>query len=139
MLGALGPGPRSPSVLDFAGLDMPPLDVEPHRRRVLGLDIQTALCLMNVPFVLCLTPEEYRRAVHSMRFDDSILSILADLTGDAAFLRWRSGDLAVRVDSNTDVPAAVYRHAVVCEYAHARLVRLAGTAGTPVGAEALGH
>lgn len=128
VLGALGP--LSPMSLDFSGLDMPPLDPEAHRRRILNLDIQTALCLMNVPFALCLTPEEYRRAVHSMRFDDSILSILADITGDPGFLRWRSGDLAVRVDSNTDVPAAVYRHAVICEFAHARLVRLAARVET---------
>lgn len=110
--------------LDYAGLDMPPLDAEPGRRRLLRLDIQTALCLMNLPFAACLTPDEYRRAVHSMRFDDSILVLLSELTGDPTFLRWLSGDLSVRADSNTDVPRAVYRHAVVCEYAHAHLVRL---------------
>ncbi|WP_100444767.1 DUF6999 family protein [Glycomyces xiaoerkulensis] len=125
VLAALGPGPVRPREPDLSGLDVPPLDPEPHRRRLINLDIQTALCLMNLPFALCLTPEEYRRAVHSMRFDDSILSILADLTGDPTFLRWQTGDPAVRVDSNTDVPAAVYRHAVVCEYAHAHLARLA--------------
>lgn len=129
VLAALGPGPMRPRDPDFSGLDMPPLDPEPHRRRLLKLDIQTALCLMNLPFSLCLTPEEYRRAVHSMRFDDSILAILADLTGDSTFLRWQIGDLAIRVDSNTDVPTAVYRHAVVCEYAHAHLVRLAALRG----------
>jgi hypothetical protein len=80
---------------------------------------------MNLPFAACLTPDEYRRAVHSMRFDDSILAILADLTGDPVFLRWQNGDLSIRADSNADVPHAVYRHAVVCEYAHAHLVRLA--------------
>ncbi|WP_158299897.1 DUF6999 family protein [Glycomyces paridis] len=111
--------------LDFSGLDIPPLDPERGRRRLMRLDIQTALCLMNLPFAACLTPDEYRRAVHSMRFDDSILCLLADLTGDPTFLRWLNGDLSVRADSNTDVPRAVYRHAVVCEYAHARLVALA--------------
>jgi hypothetical protein len=114
-----------PDVVDYGGLDMPPLDPEPHRFRLLRLDIQTALCLMNLPFAACLTPDEYRRAVHSMRFDDSILAILAEITGDPAFLRWQNGDLSIRADSNTDVPHAVYRHAVVCEYAHAHLVRLA--------------
>jgi hypothetical protein len=29
------------------------------------------------------------------------------------------------MDSNVDVPRMVYRHALVCEYAHARLVELA--------------
>jgi hypothetical protein len=126
VLAALDMTPAGP--LDYSGLDVPPLDPEPGRRRLMRLDVQTALCLMNLPFAACLTPDEYRRAVHSMRFDDSILAILADLTGDPTFLRWQNGDLSVRADSNTDVPRAVYRHAVVCEYAHARLRRLAAEA-----------
>ena len=52
-------------------LDIPPVDPERWRRRLLNLDIQTALCLMNIPFALCLTPQEYRRAVHSLRLDAS--------------------------------------------------------------------
>ena len=39
--------------------------------------------------------------------------------------RWRPGLPPVRVDSNVDVPAMVYEHAVLCEYAHARLSQLA--------------
>ena len=85
-----------------------------------SLDIQTALCLMNIPFALCLTPAEYRRAVHSMRLDTSLLTVLTAITGDATFLGWASG-LPVRVDSNADVPRMVYEHALLCEYAHARL------------------
>ena len=111
--------------LDFGMLDVPPVDPESWRRRLLNLDIQTALCLMNIPFALCLTPEEYRRAVHSLRLDASLLTVLASLTGDDAFLSWRPGLPPVRVDSNVDVPAMVYEHAVLCEYAHARLCRLA--------------
>jgi hypothetical protein len=115
--GALGPS----GSLDFGTLDIPGIDPEPHARRLLSLDIQTALCLMNVPFALCLTPEEYRRAVHSMRLDASLLTALAALTGDSAFLSWRPRFLPVRVDSNVDVPQLVYEHAVICECAHARL------------------
>jgi hypothetical protein len=110
--------------LDFGMLDIPPVDPESWRRRLLHLDIQTALCLMNIPFALCLTPEEYRRAVHSLRLDASLLTVLASLTGDDAFLCWRPGLPPVRVDSNVDVPAMVYQHAVLCEYAHARLLQL---------------
>jgi len=116
----LGP-PRS---LDFGTLDIPPIDPEPRTRRLLNLDIQTALCLMNIPFALCLTPGEYRRAVHSMRLDASLLTMLAALTGDSAFLGWGPRSLPVRVDSNVDVPQLVYEHAVICEYAHAQLRRL---------------
>ena len=115
--GSLGP----PGSLDFGPLDIGRIDPEPHTRRVLSLDIQTALCLMNIPFALCLTPGEYRRAVHSMRLDTSLLTVLAALTGDGAFLSWRPPSLPVRVDSNVDVPQMVYEHAVICECAHARL------------------
>jgi hypothetical protein len=118
-------GPRARAELDFGTLDIPPIDPEPHRPRLLRLDIQTALCLMNIPFALCLTPGEYRRAVHSMRLDFSLLTVLAALTGDATFLTWRPPSLPVRVDSNADVPQMVYEHAVICEHAHARLHQLA--------------
>jgi hypothetical protein len=118
------PGRPDPASLDFGMLGVPGIDPEPHTRRLLNLDIQTALCLMNIPFAACLTPGEYRRAVHSLRLDASLLSILAALTGDAAFLAWRPAGLPVRVDSNVDVPLLVYEHAVLCEYAHARLCQL---------------
>ena len=105
-------------------LEVPPLDAEAGRRRWLNLDIQSALCLMNIPFAACLTGPEYERAVHSMRLDDSVLAVLAHLTGDATFLRWCRGAVTVRVDSAVDVPRAVYEHAVICEHAHERLIQL---------------
>ncbi|WP_169582282.1 MULTISPECIES: hypothetical protein [Microbacterium] len=114
-----------PAVLDFSQLDVPPLDAERRHRRLLRLDIQTALCFMNIPFSMALTVEEYRRAVHSIRFDDSFLEILAVVCGDDTFRHWKVGALSLWMDSNVDVPQLVYRHAIVCEYAHARLVKLA--------------
>jgi hypothetical protein len=124
-LGGAGPlAQRDPVQLDFSMLGIPPIDPEPHTRRFLNLDIQTALCLMNIPFAFCLTPAEYRRAVHSLRLDASLLSVLATLTGDHAFLGWGARTVPVRVDSNVDVPVMVYEHALLCEYAHARLCQL---------------
>ncbi len=107
--------------LDFSHLDIPPLDAERDRRRVTRLDIQTALCFMNIPFSISLTLEEYRRAVHSMRFDDSFLEILAVVTGDDTFRHWKLAGMSIWMDSNVDVPRMVYRHALICEYAHAQL------------------
>ena len=130
VLSALGsgtPGQRRCADLDFGMLGVPPIDPELTARRLLNTDIQTALCLMNIPFAFCLTSAEYRRAVHSLRLDASLLSVLAELTGDAAFLGWRTGPLPVRVDSNVDVPAMVYEHALICEYAHTRLCKLRDT------------
>jgi hypothetical protein len=98
---------------------------------LLHLDMQTALCLMNIPFALCLTEDEYRHAVHSLRLDESLLTVLAQLTADPTFLRWRPGTPVIRVDTNLDVPRAVYEHAVVCEYTHERLRQLAAASTRP--------
>jgi hypothetical protein len=126
---ALDPVPLTkPATLNFAQLDVPPLDAESHRRRVMRLDIQTALCFMNIPFSMALTVEEYRRAIHSMRFDDSLLEILALVCDDDTFRHWKIGGFSIWMDTNVDVPQQVYRHALLCEYAHAHLVKLAGGA-----------
>jgi hypothetical protein len=119
--------------LDFGMLEVPGVDPEPGTRRLLNLDIQTALCLMNIPFAFCLTPGEYRRAVHSLRLDASLLTVLAALTGDDTFLGWRTALPPVRADSNADVPAMVYEHAVVCEYALARLCEIRDAAAVHGG------
>jgi hypothetical protein len=119
--------PPDPAALDFSMLTVPEIDPEPRARRLVRLDIQTALCLMNVPFALCLTPAEYRRAVHSMRLDTSLLFVLSALTGDEMFGRWQASP-PVRVSSKADVPVMVYEHAVLCEYAHGRLTQLARAA-----------
>jgi len=118
----------APATLDFTQLDIPPLDAEPWRKRPLRIDIQTALCFMNIPFSIALGLEEYRRAVHSMRFDDSFLEILAVICDDDTFRHWKVGGMSIWMDSNVDVPRMVYQHALLCEYAHARLVKLAGGA-----------
>lgn len=124
VLTGLGPvGAGQP--LDYSMLCVPATDPEPHRRRLLRLDIQSALCLMNIPFAVCLSRAEYRRAVHSMRLDSSLMHLLADLTGDATFRRWAPGATVLRVDSVADVPRMVYEHAVICEHAHERLRQLA--------------
>lgn len=115
----------APDQLDFTGIDVPPLDPERRRRRIMRLDIQTALCLMNIPFCIALSLEEYRRAVHSLRFDDSFLEILAAICEDETFRHWKVGALSIWMNTNVDVPQMVYRHALVCEYAHAHLAAMA--------------
>jgi hypothetical protein len=126
--GRTGLSPHDVDELDFSMLDVPATDPEPNARRLLNLDIQTALCLMNVPFALCLTSSEYRRAVHSLSLDTSLLSVLAELTGDQTLRGWCDAVRPLRVGSNIDVPLTVYKHAVLCEYAHARLRALGSTA-----------
>ncbi|UFU06104.1 DUF6999 family protein [Ruania halotolerans] len=116
---------EAPERLDFSHLDVPALDPERRHPRLMRLDIQTALCLMNIPFCIALSLEEFRRAIHSLRFDDSFLEILAVLTKDETYRHWKMGGLSLWMDTNVDVPQLVYRHALVCEYAHAHLSKIA--------------
>jgi hypothetical protein len=125
---------RPQAELDLSMLTVPPIDPEPETRRFLRLDIQTALCLMNIPFALCLTADEYRRAVHSMRLDETLLAAMTAITGDPTFLAWRPAGFLIRVDTQVDVPLAVYEHAVICEYAHAHLLALGAAIETPTPA-----
>jgi hypothetical protein len=67
-----------------------------------------------------------------MTLDTSLLSVIATLTGDQTFLGWRNGVQPLRVESNIDVPLAVYEHAVLCEYAHARLRALGANTTCPL-------
>jgi hypothetical protein len=116
--------PRGPAELDLSALEVPAIDPERGRRRFLNLDIETALCCMNIPFAWCLTAAEYRRAVHSLQLDETLLACLAELTGDMTFRTWRPEGFVVQPRTARDVPRAVYAHAVICEYAHARLRQL---------------
>lgn len=112
--------------LDFSMLEISP--IEPgRRRRWLRLDLETGLCLMNIAFCLLTTSEEYRKAVHSLQLDESVLEILAELTGDPLFRSWKPAGYMPIVRTNRDVPRDLFAHAVIHEYIHARLLELAGT------------
>lgn len=110
--------------LDYTMLEVGELSAGDHRR-VMRLDLETGLCFMNVAFAFLTTTTEYRKAVHSLQLDESILSILSELTGDSLFLSWRPGGFNPLIRTNRDVPRDLFVHAVIHEYAHARLLELA--------------
>ncbi|CAN5756658.1 hypothetical protein BH23ACT5_BH23ACT5_20880 [soil metagenome] len=114
--------------LDFTMLDVDPVDTA-RKRRWMRLDLETGLACMNIAFALFTTAEEYRRAVHSLQLDESLLSCLAELTGDELFRVWRPSGYVAIVRTNRDVPRDLFAHAIVHEYAHARLEWLADRAG----------
>jgi hypothetical protein len=62
--------------------------------------------------------------VHSLQLDETLLGRLAELTGDVTFRTWRPEGFTVQPRTARDVPRGVYAHAVICEYAHARLYEL---------------
>lgn len=120
------------SLLDFSMLEVEPIAPSP-KRRLLRLDLETGMCFMNMAFCLLTTSDEYRRAVHSLQLDESVLGCVAELTGDDVFRSWKPAGYNPIVRTNRDVPRDLFAHAVIHEYVHARLLdhaRFAGRCGS---------
>jgi hypothetical protein len=119
--------PRPLHTLDVSMLEVGPIEGdEGHdsHRRILHLDIETALYLMNIPFCLFTTTDEYERGVNSFQLDQSLCAAIAGLTGDPAFLAWTPLKFSSYVTTWRDVPRDLYWHAAVDEMAHTRLYRI---------------
>lgn len=107
--------------MDFSMLGVDPIVPSPTRR-LLWLDLETGMCFMNIMFCLLTTSDEYRRAVHSLQLDESVLGCLAELTGDEVFRSWKPAGYNPIVRTNRDVPRDLFAHAVIHEYIHSRLL-----------------
>jgi len=119
--------PRPLHALDVSMLDVGGIEGDdgrdPHTR-LLHLDIETSLYLMNIPFCLFTTTAEYERGVNSFQLDQSLCAAIAGITGDPAFLSWTPLKFGAYVTTWRDVPRDLYWHAAVDELAHGRLKRL---------------
>jgi hypothetical protein len=141
VLAGLGNRPLSRPEQRLGPLDFSMLEIgmiQPSaKRRWLRLDLETGMCFMNIMFSLLTTSDEYRRAVHSLQLDESVLAILAELTGDDVFRYWKPAGFIPIVRTNRDVPRDLFAHAVIHEYIHARLTEHATRCGTHGGCPAL--
>ncbi len=111
---------------DFSMLDLPDINPDDECTRFINLDLGTALYFMNIPFALLTSEDIYEQAVNSFSLDESMLTHLTDITGDEVFRTWGAQRSLGWLEINRDVPRALYRHALVHEYAHTHLCRLAG-------------
>ena len=121
--------------LDFSMLDVPKITPDDECFRLINLDLGTALYFMNIPFALFTSEDIYEQAVNSFQLDESLMAHVADITGDGSFRAWSTPKSLSWPEINRDVPRALYMHAVVHEYAHTHLCRLAAqshrSAGSP--------
>jgi hypothetical protein len=118
-------------VVDASMLHLLPVDPDGAwpARRWLSLDLETALCWMNVAFCALTTRAEYERAVHSLTLDASVLDVLVAVTGDARFAALRPPGSQLQVRTHRDVPAELHHHAVVDELALGLLRSWCGVRG----------
>ena len=107
--------------LDFTMLSVDEIRSD-GKRRWMKLDLESGLSFMNIAFAGLTTSPEYRRAVHSLQLDESLLGCLAELTGDELFRIWRPMGYVPIVRTNRDVPRDLFAHAIIHEYMHARLI-----------------
>jgi len=121
--------------IDFSMLDVPAITPDDDAFRFVNLDLGTALYFMNVPFALLTSEDVYEQAVNSFQLDESLMAHMADITGDGVFRAWGTRQSLSWLEINRDVPRALYMHAVLHEYVHTHLCRLAGEthrgAGSP--------
>lgn len=110
---------------DFSMLAVPIIAPDEERLRIIKLDLGTALYLMNIPFALLTTEDIYEQAVNSFQLDDSLLSHIADITGDSLFRSWGTHRSLSWLEIHRDVPRELHRHAIVHEQAHTHLCRIA--------------
>lgn len=111
--------------VDFSMLEVPDITPDDESVRLINLDLGTALYFMNIPFALFTAEDVYEQAVNSFQLDESLLAHFADITGDPLFRAWGTQQSLSWLEIDRDVPRALYLHAVVHEYAHTHLCRLA--------------
>jgi len=122
--------------LDCSMLDVPDIAPDDDYFRFINLDLGTALYFMNIPFALLTSEDVYEQAVNSFQLDAPLMAHLADITGDSVFRAWGARQSLSWLELNRDVPRALYMHAVMHEYAHTHLCRLAAQSHRNTGSPA---
>ncbi|MEX2150462.1 MAG: hypothetical protein WD793_09595 [Steroidobacteraceae bacterium] len=112
------------AAIDFSMLEVPAISPDPAARRLINLDLGTALCLMNIPFALLTTEDIYEQAVNSFSLDESLLAHIADISGDDGFRALGPRQSLAWLAVDGDVAKSLYRHAMHHEQAHTALCRL---------------
>ncbi len=111
--------------LDFSMLEVPPIETLPDAPRVLSLDLYTTLYVSCFWIAACVDEEVLERAINSFQVDESLLTALANLTGDDLFRTWTPVKFPTWFGSPTFDPARdLHWHMLVHEYAHHHLLRL---------------
>ncbi|MEZ4288824.1 MAG: hypothetical protein R3A47_11950 [Polyangiales bacterium] len=109
--------------LDFRDLDMPAFDVK--NGRLTQFDFGTALYFSMVFLVIFADPRVIEKAVNSFQWDDQLMNILADMTGDDAFRYWTPVRFETWFGTPTwDPPRDLHWHFLVHERAYYKLREL---------------
>jgi hypothetical protein len=112
--------------LDYGSIRPVPVDVKMTRRWWQFLDLESAIELFKVFYSLCLTSEEFERAVLSLEFDENFGAYISRLTGDASGTALIANRHPLAPDSAFGAARRLFLHGLVTEYLHRHLEMAAG-------------
>jgi hypothetical protein len=119
-----GPQPPPRDDLVFSDLGLPRFEFTSNR---INLDAVSAIYLVSLFLVILFDENTLESSVQSLYLDDSLMSCLAQLTGDTSFQQWSPGPFVDVMRFPLDVADLLLKHIKICEYAYAHLIRLEPT------------
>lgn len=107
--------------LDLSGLVLPDVDLEPATRRLINLDLESALEIMCAALALFMDYPTAERAINSFQLDESLFAAITELTGDTTYRTWAPVKFPNWLGTTGRVARDLHWHIIVNEYAHTRL------------------
>lgn len=110
--------------IDFSALELPEIEHEPERSRIINFDIETASYIMVFFLVLFFGDREGERASLSLQMDESLMRSLSNLTGDSFFLSLCPMKFGHYIRYHIDVVQDLRFHMMSLDYAYHRLSKM---------------
>lgn len=110
--------------IDFSMLAIPDLNVA-KSGRILNLDFESTLYMIVAFMTTFLAEDTAESAANSLELDESLLTVIANLTGDDRHRHWAPLKFPNYIQWPQDVARSLFLHILALEYAHTRLVQMA--------------
>ncbi|UBF23675.1 hypothetical protein K9N68_18050 [Kovacikia minuta CCNUW1] len=120
--------------LTYGSIQPVPVEVDFSRRRWLQLDLESAIELFKVFYSLCLTSEEFERAVLSLEFDENFGCYFSTVTGDHNWNHVITNRHPLAPESPFGAARRLLLHGIITEYLH-RYLELAKVASDSVASK----
>ncbi|MFP4007439.1 MAG: DUF6999 family protein [Spirulinaceae cyanobacterium] len=105
--------------LDFSSIKTPEVEIDFKKRRWLRiLDLESAIELFKVFYSLCLTSDEFERAVLSLQFDENFGLYFTEITGDSSWNHVITNRHPLAPNSPFQAARDLMLHGIVTEYMH---------------------
>lgn len=105
--------------LDFSSIKTPEVEIDFKKRRWLRiLDLESAIELFKVFYSLCLTSDEFERAVLSLQFDENFGLYFTEITGDSSWNHVITNRHPLAPNSPFQAARDLMLHGLVTEYMH---------------------